>query len=33
MGRIASAEFQTKRHIFTAPDVTHYSKSELRGAW
>jgi hypothetical protein len=31
MGRIASAEFGTKKHLYAAPDmVEKYSKSDLR---
>ena len=33
MGRLASADFQTKKHIFAAPDLAAtLSKSELRRA-
>jgi hypothetical protein len=30
MGRLASREFSTKKHIFCAPDMVNASKSELR---
>jgi hypothetical protein len=30
MGRLASREFTTKKHIFCAPDMAGASKSELR---
>lgn len=30
MGRLASREFSTKKHIFCAPDMANASKSELR---
>jgi hypothetical protein len=30
MGRIASIEYSTKKHIFVAPDVKKRNKSELR---
>ena len=31
-GRVASAEFRTKKHVFAAPDMATLSKSELRRA-
>ena len=30
MGRIASTEYPTKKHIFCAPPLTHHTKSDLR---
>jgi len=30
MGRIASTEYSTKKHIFVAPDVKKGNKSDLR---
>jgi hypothetical protein len=30
MGRIASTEYSTKKHIFAAPDVKKGNKSDLR---
>jgi hypothetical protein len=29
-GRLSSGELQTKKHIFCAPEMVHYSKSDLR---
>jgi hypothetical protein len=30
MGRLQSGDFTTKKHIFCAPDLRHYRKSDLR---
>jgi hypothetical protein len=32
MGRLASREYQTKKHIFCAPELAHSTRSELRRA-
>lgn len=32
MGRLASREYQTKKHIFCAPEMAHSTRSELRRA-
>jgi len=29
-GRLASADYPTKKHLFIAPDMKHYSKSDIR---
>jgi hypothetical protein len=32
MGRLASREYQTKKHIFCAPELAKTNKSDLRRA-